>query len=649
MRFLLVRVQGGAGLPGTTRGLALCGTNSTIRGLSIGGFQAGSLAGGTRVDGTDCPSPASGHTFAGNFIGLAVDGNTDIGSGIGVNLLSLANSVVGGNTLADRNVISGWSSGINISNSSTGIQVLNNMFGTNAADTLSVPNIGGVSLGAAVTNNTIGTATAPNLFASNGRGISTGTTGNNNHWTGNLFRVNTPGMAVDLHGNSGVNLNDTNDNDSGFNGLQNFPVITNATATGTDLIVTGTLDVGNASDLAYELSIHATDRCDETGHGEGEIFLGVETRNLRTTSEAFTLTVPYTGPNGGRRAITMLARHPTNGSSEFSQCFLFESGSPLVVNSTNDIADGICNAAHCSLRDALLQANGQPERDEITFAIPGDGPHRITPLSAYPAIIETVTVDAYSQSGAAVNTHPTESNATLRIILDLSLSSQAGFTVAGAGSRFRGLSVVNADAVGSSVFTANTGIDLHGNWFGVEPDGTTATPMLRSALTIAGSPTSVGSNDIADRNVFAGFTSSTVISVGDLNTTNLLIEGNLFGLLPDGVTAARNNTSASTLAGNNNPMIVRNNTFGCSGLHLNAFGTLVESNRFGLASDGQTIPTGVCNAGRIQPRSNARFVTNRIAAPGNGGKGIELGTNTVGVVLDRNTIFDAHDRNRPRQ
>ncbi len=48
-----------------------------------------------------------------------------------------------------------------------------------------------------------------------------------------------------------------------------------------------------------------------------------------------------------------------------------------VVNTTDDSVDGVCNAAHCSLGDAIEAANGNAGPDSIVFNIPGTGPHII--------------------------------------------------------------------------------------------------------------------------------------------------------------------------------------------------------------------------------------------------------------------------------
>src|SRR5262245_25020437 len=68
----------------------------------------------------------------------------------------------------------------------------------------------------------------------------------------------------------------------------------------------------------------------------------------------------------------------------------------FTVNSTNDVDDGICNSAHCSLREAINAANNAIVAfHEIRFSIPGAGVHTIRPLTPLPAVTAHlgVTID----------------------------------------------------------------------------------------------------------------------------------------------------------------------------------------------------------------------------------------------------------------
>src|SRR5688572_24319114 len=73
----------------------------------------------------------------------------------------------------------------------------------------------------------------------------------------------------------------------------------------------------------------------------------------------------------------------------------------LTVNSTNDVDDGNCNAQHCSLREAIVEANKGNDADKIFFNIAPAGPHTITVQSRLPAIdTSRITVDGFTQPGS---------------------------------------------------------------------------------------------------------------------------------------------------------------------------------------------------------------------------------------------------------
>ncbi|MEP7197519.1 MAG: gliding motility-associated C-terminal domain-containing protein [Saprospiraceae bacterium] len=57
-----------------------------------------------------------------------------------------------------------------------------------------------------------------------------------------------------------------------------------------------------------------------------------------------------------------------------------------VVNSPNDVNDGVCDGVHCSLREAILASEADNRESLITFNIPGAGPYTINPSGTFPTI-----------------------------------------------------------------------------------------------------------------------------------------------------------------------------------------------------------------------------------------------------------------------
>ena len=69
----------------------------------------------------------------------------------------------------------------------------------------------------------------------------------------------------------------------------------------------------------------------------------------------------------------------------------------FTVNTADDHNDGVCNAADCTLREAI---NAAKAGDTISLNIPGAGVHTINATSGF-SITNDVTIDGTTQSGFA--------------------------------------------------------------------------------------------------------------------------------------------------------------------------------------------------------------------------------------------------------
>lgn len=76
-------------------------------------------------------------------------------------------------------------------------------------------------------------------------------------------------------------------------------------------------------------------------------------------------------------------------------------GTTLTVTTAADTSTGGCDAASCTLREAIEEANALPDGEAatITFAVPGPLPVTIRPNGALPWVGGTTTVDGTSQPG----------------------------------------------------------------------------------------------------------------------------------------------------------------------------------------------------------------------------------------------------------
>jgi CSLREA domain-containing protein len=71
-----------------------------------------------------------------------------------------------------------------------------------------------------------------------------------------------------------------------------------------------------------------------------------------------------------------------------------------VVNSTDDVDDGVCDSVHCSLREAINASEVDGIPSNIRFNIPGSGPHVIHPTKNFPNIVNgELTIAGESQPG----------------------------------------------------------------------------------------------------------------------------------------------------------------------------------------------------------------------------------------------------------
>ena len=115
----------------------------------------------------------SNNKLTGCYIGLGLDGNTNKGNGshgIVINPGSNGN-IIGGTTLAERNIISGNNNGHGIiATNSSNNYIIGNYIGTNSLGTVAVPNVFmGIQIGNSSNNNTIGGASldSSNLISGN--------------------------------------------------------------------------------------------------------------------------------------------------------------------------------------------------------------------------------------------------------------------------------------------------------------------------------------------------------------------------------------------------------------------------------------------------------------------------------------------------
>jgi len=184
----------------------------------------------------------------------------------------------------------------------------------------------------------------------------------------------------------------------------------------------------------------------------------------------------------------------------------------FLVSNTLDSGGG-------SLRQAILDANGNPGADAINFSIGGPAPHTINLLSALPAITETVTINGTSQPDFA---------GTPVIELNGSGAGGAadGLTVNASNSAVRGL-VINRFNGNGIVINANANA-IEGNFIGTNAAGTVALGNgLNGVLVATGSNNNIGGLTQAARNLISGNRSAGVAVTS--GTGNSILSNSIFG------------------------------------------------------------------------------------------------------------------------
>ncbi len=183
-----------------------------------------------------------------------------------------------------------------------------------------------------------------NLIADNtGSGVAvlgpTAGSGTSSMIRGNLVRGN-GALGIDL-GADGVTPNDPGDADGGPNGLQNFPVVSSAQASSSELFVQGTLST-SATD-AFTIDVHSNDACETVG--ETEIYVGsVDVETDADGNATFNASFPLpSGVNVGN-VVTAVASGPQfvagpdlqTGTSEISGCVdIAQATQPLPSSTTS--------------------------------------------------------------------------------------------------------------------------------------------------------------------------------------------------------------------------------------------------------------------------------------------------------------------------
>jgi titin len=282
-----------------------------------------------------------------------------------------------------------------------------------------------------------------------------------------------------------------------------------------------------------------------------------------------------------------------------------------------------------TLRAAIAFLNQNPgANDRITFAIPG-GATTILLNSALPPIIDSMTIDATTQSGF--------SNGVPAVTLDGGLTGAvAGFDVIGGNTTILGFAVVGF-GFGSGIQLEGPGNDVvRDNYLGIEPDGITPAGNQLGLEITSGSGDIIGGVNLHDGNLLSGNFASGL----SVFTSNNLIEGNFIGTDVAGTVSVANLSTGASIAGRSNTIggaapgagnVISGNIG--TGLAISSDSNLVQGNRVGTDVGGMA-PLGNVGDG-LAASGNTNTIGGTVAGAGNviagnGGNGIRsFGQGTV--------------------
>ena len=286
-------------------------------GPGAGNVISGNLSNGISI-------ATSGVVVEGNLIGTDATGNSAIpNQNDGIDLVGSFNTI-GGTTAGARNLISGNRvHGVEIFGDTTGNLVQGNSIGTNLAGSGPLGNAeSGLYIKGVRSNATIGgeAAGAGNTIAYNGAAsqVTRGDSGAGVDIVSGVAETvlsnsiySNSGLSIDL-GNDGPTANDPLDLDSGPNNLQNFPIITAATITGSSTTITGTLN--STPNITFVVQFFGNDVAGALGFGEGQNFLGLVSVPTDANGNG-SFNIPFAGAPS---FVAATATDPSGNTSEFS-------------------------------------------------------------------------------------------------------------------------------------------------------------------------------------------------------------------------------------------------------------------------------------------------------------------------------------------
>jgi hypothetical protein len=443
-------VTGSVALGNSQNGVIISGSpNNTIGGASdndrnviSGNGRTGAGFPGIVITG----AAASGNKVQGNYIGTNANGTFALGNGSGINISGAPNNTIGGAVLGEGNVVSGnLAFGLGMLNAgATGNKVIANFIGTNTNGTISIPNSEGIlinnaprniiggeaegeenlvsgnstygieirnagAVGNKILNNFIGTNVLNQSNIGNGsHGVviissqdtvilntiayNAGSGVYDSAGTQNLIMFNSifsnTGRGIDL-APVGLAIDDSLDNDTGPNDLQNFPLLDSSRVTESGLLIHGRLN--SKPNSHFQIDFYANEDFDQSHFGEGQSW-SAQIEVVTDIGGNASFSVPIT--IGSESYVTATATDAAGNTSEFSQALcLIDTDSDGILDSWEMPGWGI-DVNSDGIIDLDLATMGATETKDIFVEVDA-----MTGMAPQDATLQNV-IDAFGVAGA---------------------------------------------------------------------------------------------------------------------------------------------------------------------------------------------------------------------------------------------------------
>jgi len=254
----------------------------------------------------------------------------------------------------------------------------------------------------------------------------------------------------------------------------------------------------------------------------------------------------------------------------------------LVVDNTTDngaLTACLAAAGDCSLRGAIINANGTVATDGITFNIP----------AADPGCSGGVCTIALTASLPPLNdaTHATTITGPTNFSLVVNGTGAGGdcFSITSNGNTIRGLVINNCGGGGSGIFINNAnGNTIAGNRIGTDATGTLNRGATGDGVNIIGTSmnNTIGGTTVADRNLISANAGTGIFIAGTAN--HITIRGNYIGTTVGGDVVLGNGVDGIIAVGNGGNTIAGNVIGGNtgSGITLSSTQNIVQGNWIGV-------------------------------------------------------------------